>query len=83
MARSSAAYFILVIAIGFLVVGGVFTLLAPTWSAILDSNLFTFTTQWGKDYATWQTGIYDWVMLFSLIALLFYAFIRSRRATPR
>lgn len=78
----SAAYLVLVVAVAYLVFGFLFTLLAPTWSAILDSQLFVFQTQWGKDYASWQQGIFDWLMLLSLIALLMFALIRSRRSTP-
>lgn len=80
-ARSSAAYFILVIAVAYLVINGLITLLATPWDTILGSAFFSFDTQWGQNFASWQRGLFNWLGMFSLIALLLYGFIRSRRAT--
>lgn len=80
--QNSAAYIILTMVVAFLVMGFVFTVIAQPWSAVLDSQMFSFETSYGQDLAAWTQGIYDWAMLFALIAMLMYGVIRSRRATP-
>lgn len=78
MANTSAAYVLLILAVTYLVANFMITLVNPFWSGVESSALFTFTTTWGQDLATWLTTIRTTLGLISLIAILYSGFILTR-----
>lgn len=78
----SAAYLVAFLAITFLVGMLLFTLIDPFWSGMLDSQLFTSTTETGNNTAGWIKAFYNWVWLPGLLAILYTGLVKSRRPTP-
>lgn len=76
--RRSAAYFLLFLAIAFLIGGILITVINPFWDGLESSPFMTFGTTWWSDFADWAATIHNWIGLIILIAILYTGFIRTR-----